>query len=555
MEIIQVVQPALNNASVVKVRQDSGYSGKSAYDIWLEQGNTGTEADFLDSLKGQDGLAGEAATITVGIVQTVPYTNTATVTNSGDQYNAIFNFGIPRGESGKTIVSPTPPPNPYEGLQWFNSSTGNTYIYYDGFWVQDANALISGSSGPNLYTIDGTLTSTRTVTMANFGLTFTGGTIYADKISVGGTGADAMFSVYGNNTTWGTASLHSTKGTQVSHIHYGTNGDIYLRSASTAGVVALQTAGGNVLIGTLTDAGYKFDVNGTSRFQNDVTIADNRVLYSSRSSAGSWVDFTSSVDGFITMKLTNSNTGIAAAAGLRLYSDNGLKTNILLGSSNNAILGSNGFVIDQLTNNLQLLARTGDIQLSTVTYGQYKLIVKNNGNIIIGGTTDNGYKLEVNGTGNYTSTLTASSFVKAGGTASQFLKADGSVDSTAYTPSSRTLTINGTTFDLTANRSWTITAGVWGQITGTLSTQTDLQTALDAKVPTSRTLTINGTTFDLSADRSWTIASSASLSGLTDVTITTPVLNQTLVYNGTKWVNAGSTSSPSSNLFNYYNFI
>lgn len=49
-------------------------------------------------------------------------------------------------------------------------------------------------------------------------------------------------------------------------------------------------------------------------------------------------------------------------------------------------------------------------------------------------------------------------------------------------PDSRTLTINGTTYDLTANRSWTITAGVWGQITGTLSNQTDLQAALDAKV-------------------------------------------------------------------------
>lgn len=70
----------------------------------------------------------------------------------------------------------------------------------------------------------------------------------------------------------------------------------------------------------------------------------------------------------------------------------------------------------------------------------------------------------------------------------------------------------------------------WGDITGTLSDQTDLQAALDAKqdqlsgtgfvkasgttisydnatyVPTSRTITINGTTYDLSTDRSWTIS-------------------------------------------------
>lgn len=69
-----------------------------------------------------------------------------------------------------------------------------------------------------------------------------------------------------------------------------------------------------------------------------------------------------------------------------------------------------------------------------------------------------------------------------------------------------TLTINGVTFDLSANRTWTIPTGVaWGAITGTLSSQTDLQTALNGKVPTTRNLTINGTTFDLSADRTWTI--------------------------------------------------
>jgi len=45
-------------------------------------------------------------------------------------------------------------------------------------------------------------------------------------------------------------------------------------------------------------------------------------------------------------------------------------------------------------------------------------------------------------------------------------------------------------------------ASEWGQIGGTLSDQTDLQNALNAKVPTSRTLTINGTAYDLSQNRS-----------------------------------------------------
>ena len=36
-----------------------GEDGKSAYEIWLEQGNTGTEQDFLDSLKGEKGDKGD----------------------------------------------------------------------------------------------------------------------------------------------------------------------------------------------------------------------------------------------------------------------------------------------------------------------------------------------------------------------------------------------------------------------------------------------------------------------------------------------------------------
>ncbi len=38
---------------------DKGDPGKSAYEIWLELGNTGTEQDFIDSLKGEDGEDGQ----------------------------------------------------------------------------------------------------------------------------------------------------------------------------------------------------------------------------------------------------------------------------------------------------------------------------------------------------------------------------------------------------------------------------------------------------------------------------------------------------------------
>jgi hypothetical protein len=66
------------------------------------------------------------------------------------------------------------------------------------------------------------------------------------------------------------------------------------------------------------------------------------------------------------------------------------------------------------------------------------------------------------GAGRFLSSLTATSIIKSGGTSSQFLKADGSVDSTVYVPTTRTITINGVSQDLSENRSWTVSGGVSG---------------------------------------------------------------------------------------------
>jgi hypothetical protein len=79
-------------------------------------------------------------------------------------------------------------------------------------------------------------------------------------------------------------------------------------------------------------------------------------------------------------------------------------------------------------------------------------------------------------------------------------------------PTTRTLTINGVTLDLSANRAWTIdalpsqtgNAGKYLTTDGTLASWAAID--LSGYVPTSRTLTINGVTFDLSANRSFTVS-------------------------------------------------
>ena len=92
---------------------------------------------------------------------------------------------------------------------------------------------------------------------------------------------------------------------------------------------------------------------------------------------------------------------------------------------------------------------------------------------------------------------------------------------------------------------WTNNSAVvaWGQVTGTLSNQTDLQSALDLKVPTSRTLTINGVAFDLSANRAWTISSAT----VTSVGLSMPsafsVANSPITSSGTLAVTANGTAA------------
>lgn len=53
------------------------------------------------NIKGQKGDTGLAATVQVGEVTTLPAGSQATVTNAGDEHNAVFNFALPKGEKGE----------------------------------------------------------------------------------------------------------------------------------------------------------------------------------------------------------------------------------------------------------------------------------------------------------------------------------------------------------------------------------------------------------------------------------------------------------------------
>jgi predicted heme/steroid binding protein len=173
------------------------------------------------------------------------------------------------------------------------------------------------------------------------------------------------------------------------------------------------------------------------------------------------------------------------------------------------------------------------------------------------------YLITYDGSGNitvpasFTQTTVTSSMLKAD-SAGKLVAAVAGTDFvapaglSAYVPTTRTITINGTTFDLSADRSWSIVSGVssFNTRTGAITlTDTDVTGALGyTPVTNARTLTINGTTYDLSANRSWTIVAGLSSFNtrtgditLLDTDVTgalgyTPVTNaRTITINGTTY--------------------
>ncbi len=81
--------------------------------------------------------------------------------------------------------------------------------------------------------------------------------------------------------------------------------------------------------------------------------------------------------------------------------------------------------------------------------------------INVGGTI-NAIGITPNGNTFFSNTITAPAFKTYTGTSSQFLKANGTLDSTTYVPTTRTITINGVTQSLAANQTWTVSGGIGG---------------------------------------------------------------------------------------------
>jgi hypothetical protein len=97
-----------------------GPAGKSAYQIWLDQGNTGTPEDFIEALRGaegSDGITGSAGEDgdagTAGLDGLSAYDIWLLLGNTGDQQAFIDSLEGEQGETGATgSPGPTGEPGP-----------------------------------------------------------------------------------------------------------------------------------------------------------------------------------------------------------------------------------------------------------------------------------------------------------------------------------------------------------------------------------------------------------------------------------------------------------
>jgi hypothetical protein len=269
-------------------------------------------------------------------------------------------------------------PSNNDGL-FYNTSTS--------LWEHKSIATVLGytPASSNIYTADGTIsTALRTVTMGSSHLLFSGatnssGTFY--QISCTQTSV--------NTTDTGDISL----GVAYTLSASSASNQLVTRSFSFSAVNSL-TGGGAITNFRILDIGVQTSA-GT-------TATDNDIIYI---------------------------LGNALALGT-VTNQRGVLVRGMQGTNRAAFVG------DAIGGSASTYLLIGTRTIPTGTWGIYQSqnTFNNyfNGKVLIGTTTDSGYNLDVTGTARITSSITADSLVKSGGTSSQFLKADGSVDSSTY---------------------------------------------------------------------------------------------------------------------------
>ena len=325
----------------------------------------------------------------------------------------------------------------YANPSWITSLAYSKITGVPAFLTAEADTLDT-VTGRGATTVNAITTGGQTVnTLSSSGgyILQQNGTLIAELRRVGNNNRSALY-LWNNNTI---------------EIELQTGGFSYFRTNGLA-------------IGTATDAGYKLDVNGTTRLNSDTLVKG------SASSGGTYNFQVQNSAGGLQMGVRADNyfvisgTLISASGTINVYDGNTIllsgggtastnKTSILVSHAWGPTTGTNAYsgITVQSTIN-QTGTATGisrGIYVNPVLTAAYdfRAIETVNGNVIFGSNSGNvaigtsnfvGYKFDVAGTARVQNdltvegTATATIVKKQGGTATQFLKADGSVDNNSY---------------------------------------------------------------------------------------------------------------------------
>ena len=206
-------------------------------------------------------------------------------------------------------------------------------------------------------------------------------------------------------------------------------------------ITAFVNKGGDTMSGKLTITSGGLSVSGTTSLEaietSSQTLVDNLNADFLDGQEGAFYRNASNLNAG-TLALLYGGTGSTTAAGARTN----LGAAALAGSSTQDFSTQN-LTVSGTTYNMLTLSRTtangASILFQNSSGNLGKLGFDGSGNLIVGkGTTTDGaadlLKITPAGVTTFYNSVTASSFIKSGGTSSQFLKADGTVDSNAYLP-------------------------------------------------------------------------------------------------------------------------